>query len=119
MPAMRATPPFSVWPNGEWGYSTRCQMLGPERPEAMLPDRALYLPTFSHLLINIPGAEGLLLLLSSRGPSRPRFSQGPFYRRGAINCGCLRPPAEAREGRGEGLPSEGRGPKRMEFFACV
>ena len=26
-------------------------MLGPERPEAVSPDRALYLPTFSHLLI--------------------------------------------------------------------
>ena len=33
------------------GDSTRRQMLGPERPEAVLPDRALYLPTFSHLLI--------------------------------------------------------------------
>ena len=33
------------------GYSTRCHMLGRERPEAVLPDRALYLPTFSHLLI--------------------------------------------------------------------
>jgi hypothetical protein len=26
-------------------------MLGPERPGAVLPDRALYLPTFSHFLI--------------------------------------------------------------------
>ena len=26
-------------------------MLGPEGPEAVLPDRALYLQTFSHLLI--------------------------------------------------------------------
>ena len=31
-------------------YGTRCHMLGPESPEAVLPDRALYLPTFSHLL---------------------------------------------------------------------
>ncbi len=38
------------WPNGEWG-STRCQMLGRERPDAVLPERTLYLPTFSHLLI--------------------------------------------------------------------
>ena len=38
-------------PNGEWGYSTRCHMLGRECPEAVLPDRALYLTTFSHLLI--------------------------------------------------------------------
>ena len=40
VPAGRAT-----WPNGEWGYSTRCHMLDPERPEAVLPYRALYLPT--------------------------------------------------------------------------
>ena len=45
-PSRRAT-----WPNGECGYSTRCHMLGPERQEAVLPDRALYLPTFSHFLI--------------------------------------------------------------------
>jgi hypothetical protein len=30
-----------IQPNGECGYSTRCPMLGPERPEAVLPDRAL------------------------------------------------------------------------------
>jgi hypothetical protein len=35
------------WPNGEWGYSTRCHMLAPESPEAMLPDRALYLLGFA------------------------------------------------------------------------
>jgi hypothetical protein len=46
VPARRAT-----WPDGEWGYSTRCHMLGPECPEAVLPDRALYLPTFSHFLV--------------------------------------------------------------------
>jgi hypothetical protein len=39
-------------PDGGWGYSTRCHMLGPERPEALLPDRALYLQTFSHFLIS-------------------------------------------------------------------
>jgi hypothetical protein len=33
------------------GCSTRCHMLGRERPEAVLPVRALYLPTFSHFLI--------------------------------------------------------------------
>ena len=38
-------------PNGEWGYSTRRHMLGPERTEGAWPDRALYLPTFSHPLI--------------------------------------------------------------------
>jgi hypothetical protein len=37
--------------NGEWGYSTRRHMLEPVRPEAVLLDRALCLPTFSHLLI--------------------------------------------------------------------
>jgi hypothetical protein len=47
-PPMRATRP-----NGELGVSTRsrCHMQGRECPEAVLPDRALYLPTFSHLLI--------------------------------------------------------------------
>ena len=35
---------FKIRPNG-------CHVLGPERPEAVLPDRALYLQTFSHLLI--------------------------------------------------------------------
>ena len=44
-------PPPPTRPNGEWGYSTRRHMLGPERPEAVLPDRAFYLPTLSHLLI--------------------------------------------------------------------
>ena len=38
-------------PNGEWGYSTRRHMLEPVRREAVLPDRALCLPTFSHFLI--------------------------------------------------------------------
>jgi hypothetical protein len=34
------------WPTGEWRYSSRCHMLGRECQEAVLPDRALYLPTF-------------------------------------------------------------------------
>jgi len=38
-------------PNGEWGYSTRRHVLGPERPEAVSPDRALCLPAISHVLI--------------------------------------------------------------------
>jgi len=37
-------------PNGEWGYGTRRHMLEPVRPEAVLPDRALCLPTSSHFL---------------------------------------------------------------------
>ena len=32
-------------------YLTRCYMLGRECPEAVLRDRALSLPTLSHLLI--------------------------------------------------------------------
>jgi hypothetical protein len=41
-----------VRPNGEWEYCTRCHMPGRECP-AVLPDRALYLPTCSHLqLVN-------------------------------------------------------------------
>jgi hypothetical protein len=35
----------------EWGYNTRRHMLEPVRPEAVLPDRALCLPTLSHFLI--------------------------------------------------------------------
>ena len=30
-------------PNGEWGYSTRRHMLGPERPEAVSPERDVVL----------------------------------------------------------------------------
>ena len=30
-------------PNGEWGYSTRRHMLGPERPEAVSPGRGVVL----------------------------------------------------------------------------
>jgi hypothetical protein len=32
-------------------YSTRCHVLEPVRPEAVLPDRALCLPAFSHFFI--------------------------------------------------------------------
>ncbi len=39
-------------PNGEWGYSNRRHMLGPERPEAVLPERGVVLTDIhSHLLI--------------------------------------------------------------------
>jgi hypothetical protein len=30
-------------PNGEWGYSTRRHVLGPERPEAVSPERGVVL----------------------------------------------------------------------------
>jgi hypothetical protein len=43
--------PSCQGPNEEWGDSTRRHMLEPVRPEAVLPDRALYLPTASHLFI--------------------------------------------------------------------
>jgi len=43
--------PSCQGPNGEWGYSTRRHMLEPVRPEAVLPDRALCLPTLCHLLL--------------------------------------------------------------------
>ena len=46
-------------------------MLEPERPEAVSPDRALYLPTFSHLLIV---SKLLSLYLSlSLSPSPPSY----------------------------------------------
>ncbi len=48
-------PRQTTWPTGEWGYSIRrpsyAGPVRPVRPEAVLPDRALYLPTFSHFLI--------------------------------------------------------------------
>jgi len=34
-----------------WEKGFRCQMLGRECPEAVLPDTALYLPTSSHFFI--------------------------------------------------------------------
>ena len=50
--------PETVWAllcaataSGGWGYSSRRHMLEPVRPEAVLPDRALCLPTFSHFSI--------------------------------------------------------------------
>ena len=52
------SPPFPPTPSLSLSLSlararalSRCRMLGRECPEAVLPDRALYLPTFSHLLI--------------------------------------------------------------------
>jgi hypothetical protein len=72
-PAKRAT-----WPNGEWEYSTCRHMLEPVRPGAVLPDRALCLPTFSHFLIvikssfSLPPPPALSFCLSvSPSPSPP------------------------------------------------
>jgi hypothetical protein len=54
---MRATRP-----NGEWGYSTRRHIYwAPSAQRRCHPEEALYLPTFSHLLI---GNERLSLSLS-------------------------------------------------------
>ena len=65
------------WPDGEWESSTCCHMHGRECPELMLPDRALYLPTFSHLLI----VNKLLSLSLARArtpaPSPPSLSPSP------------------------------------------
>jgi hypothetical protein len=36
-------------PNGEWGYSTRCQCWATSAQRRCHPEEALYLPTFSHL----------------------------------------------------------------------
>ena len=38
-------------PNGDWRYSTRRHVLGPSAQRRCHPKEALYLPTFSHLLI--------------------------------------------------------------------
>ena len=87
----------ATWPNGEWGYSNRCHMLGRECPEAVLPDRALYLPTLSHLLIvnkvlslSLPPSPPPLLLdiacspslsLGSRNLLRRHVARGALYLR--------------------------------------
>ena len=39
-----------TWPNEEWRYSTRSAVLSYAGPRAPRPDRAFYLPTFSHFL---------------------------------------------------------------------
>ena len=57
-------PRRATWPNGEWGYSTRRHMLEPVRPEAVLPDRALCLPNFSHVFIVNKTFNSLSLSLS-------------------------------------------------------
>jgi len=59
--------PVLTTPVGKSGdtYIIRCHMLGPELPEAVSPDRVLYLPTFRHLLI----INELLSLSLSLSPS--------------------------------------------------
>ena len=37
-------------PNGEWGYSTRRHMLGPERPEAVSPGRGVLFTDFQSFI---------------------------------------------------------------------
>ena len=54
-------------------------MLEPERPEAVSPDRALYLPTFSHLLI----VSKLLSL------SLARYTLASFTLSVYVECYCF------------------------------
>ena len=71
-------PRRATWPNGEWGYSTRCHLLGPERTEAVLPDRLL---TDLHSLLDCTCIELLspsLLLLNFPLLPLP-FSFLPFW----------------------------------------
>ena len=46
------------------GYSTRRHILEPERAGAVLPDRALCLPTFNHFLVSNKFSLSLSLSLS-------------------------------------------------------
>ena len=57
-------------------------MLGPERPEAVLPDRVLYLPTFSHLLI-VNKLLSLSLSLSLK-PHQPEVRMLTFHGRRSV-----------------------------------
>ena len=53
------------------GYSTRRHMLEPVRPEAVLPDRALCLPSFSHFFIVNKTSLSLSLSLSDGSDTLP------------------------------------------------
>jgi len=90
-PARRAT-----WPNGVWGYSTRRHMLEPVRPEAVLPHRALCLPTFSHFLI--VNKTSLPLSLGGRSPVSHPTSDVPLTprRTGMDQKGMFRPARRTR-----------------------
>jgi hypothetical protein len=69
-------------PNGEWKHSTRRHMLEPERPEAVWPDRASCLPTFSHfLIVNKP------LALSPPPPPPPPPLSLIAYCAKTVRCG--------------------------------
>ena len=72
-------------------------MLGPERPEAVLPDRALYLPIFSHLLIVnkllsllVWGSIPLLFLVTRVSPyvRRPFPPRRPGEYRNTLSTSC-------------------------------
>ena len=65
---------LATWPNGEWGYSTRRDILEPVRPEAVLPETALCLPTFSHFLID----NKISLSLSLPETPMYKYSPGDF-----------------------------------------
>jgi hypothetical protein len=74
VPARRAT-----WPKLRAGYSTCCHMPGPECAEAVLHDRAVFLPAFSHFLIvnktsralSLSRARALALSLSLSVSGKP------------------------------------------------
>ena len=114
VPARRAT-----WPNGEWGYSARRHTLEPVRPEAVLPDRALYLPTFTHLLI-VNKLLSLSLQTSvcpSKSPSRSLETARPVGRASAVGEGFGIPnrspdPLVRRAGRDHPLPKSAGSPWR-------
>jgi len=76
--------------NGEWGYSTRRHMLGPERPEAVSPERGVVLTDIhSHLLIvNKPLSLSPSLSLQP-GRSSSRLGSGLSYNRSTILCLCM------------------------------
>jgi hypothetical protein len=61
------------------GSSTRCHMLGSKCPEAVLRDKVLYLPTFSHLLIGnkLRGREGRGKRERARARERERSIERP------------------------------------------
>jgi hypothetical protein len=71
-------------PSGEWRYSTRRHMLEPDRPEAVRPDRALCLPTFSDFLI----VNKLLSLARARARAPAlwaRLSRSLYFNKNSLN----------------------------------
>jgi len=78
MSAPPCPPRPARWPNLEWGYSSRCHMLGRECPEAVSLDRPLYLPTFSHVFIVNKPLSLARALSRSLSPPPGRAQRSPF-----------------------------------------